>query len=192
MSHFFAYLSRMRFIKRWGLMHNVHEENIQEHSHHVAAIAHTLAIISNKLFDGNINADRVATLALYHDANEVITGDLPTPIKYFSPKIKEAYKEIEKIADERLYEMLPEEIRGEFKHIFFPTTEEDALWATVKAADKISAYLKCLEEQKAGNQEFRRAEQVLLQSVTDLDLPEVNWFMERFVPSMKLTLDELE
>ena len=119
MSHFFAYISRMRFIKRWGLMHNVHEENIQEHSHHVAAIAHTLAIIKNKLYDGDVNADRVATLALYHDANEVITGDLPTPIKYFSPKIKEAYKEIEKIADERLHDMLPSEIRDEFTHIFF-------------------------------------------------------------------------
>lgn len=192
MSHFFAYLSRMRFIKRWGLMHNVHDENIQEHSHHVAAIAHTLAIIKNKLFDGDVNPDRVATLALFHDANEVITGDLPTPIKYFSPKIKEAYKEIEKIADERLYEMLPGEIRSEYKHIFFPTTEEKELWAVVKAADKISAYLKCLEERKAGNQEFVRAEQVLRQSVKDLSLPEVDWFMKRFIPSMKLTLDELE
>ena len=192
MSHFFAYLSRMRFIKRWGLMHNVHEENIQEHSHQVASIAYTLATIKNKLFDGDVNPDRVATLALFHDANEVITGDLPTPIKYFSPKIKEAYKEIEKIADERLYDMLPEEIRGEYKHIFFPTIEESELWAVVKAADKISAYLKCLEERKVGNQEFLRAEQVLRQSVKDLGLPEVDWFMRRFVPSMKLTLDELE
>jgi 5'-deoxynucleotidase len=182
----------MRFIKRWRLMHNVHEENIQEHSHHVAAIAHTLAIIKNKVFKGDVNPDRVATLALYHDANEVITGDLPTPIKYFSPKIKEAYKEIEKIADERLYDMLPEEIRSEYTHIFFPTIEEHELWHLVKAADKISAYLKCLEERKAGNQEFLNAEQVLRKSVRQLEMPEVNWFMKRFVPSMKLTLDELE
>lgn len=192
MSHLFAYLSRMKFIERWSLMHNVHKENIQEHSLQVGMIAHTLAVIRNAKFDGHVNPERVVVLAMYHDSSEVITGDLPTPIKYFSPKIKTAYKEIEEIANQRLYEMVPDEIKAEFESIFFPVEKDEEHWKIIKAADKLSAYLKCLEERKAGNQEFVRAEQVLRQSVKDIDLPEVKWFWKTFIPSMKLTLDELE
>lgn len=192
MSHLFAYLSRMKYIERWGLMHNVHVENIQEHSLQVAMISHALAVIKNRYFDGNVNPDRVAVLAMYHDASEVITGDLPTPIKYFSPRIKEAYKEIEEIANQRLLELVPTEMQEDFVSIFFPEPDDEAHWLLVKAGDKISAYLKCLEERKAGNQEFSRAEQQLRSAIKKLDLPEVTWFVQRFVPSMKLTLDELE
>ncbi len=192
MSHFFAYLSRMKFIQRWGLMHHVHKENIQEHSLQVSMIAHALAIIKNRLFEGDVKPERVAVLAMYHDASEVITGDLPTPIKYFSPKIKDAYKEIEKIANERLLELLPDAIQQDFDSIFFAKPEDEAHWQLVKAADKISAYLKCLEEIKAGNQEFLHAKQMLRQSVNAFKLPEVKYFVKHFVPSVKLTLDELE
>jgi len=145
MSHFFAYLSRMRLIQRWGLMYNVHNENIQEHSLQVSMIAHVLAVIRNELYEGNVNPDRVAVLAMYHDASEVITGDLPTPIKYYSPEIKKAYQEIEKIADERLFMMLPEAIRKHYKDILFKEEEEAEHWQMVKAADKNSANLNSYE-----------------------------------------------
>lgn len=192
MSHFFAYLARMKFIQRWGLMHNVHQENIQEHSLQVCTITHGLALIKNRKFGGEVNIERAVMLAIYHDASEVITGDLPTPIKYFSPQIKDAYKEIEFVANERLFSMLPEEFQPDFESFFFPEREDDELWLLVKAADKISAYFKCVEERKAGNLEFAQAEKVLLQSVKDMELPEVEYFMEVFGPSMELTLDELE
>ena len=194
MSHFFAYLSRMKYIQRWGLMHNVHTENIQEHSLQVSMIAHALAVIKNRLFGGEVNVERVAILAIYHDASEVITGDLPTPIKYFSPKIKDAYKEIEHIANERLFQMLPEELRGDFESIFFSEEKEEEKehWQLVKAADKISAYFKCIEERKVGNLEFAQAEKVLRKLVEDTNLPEVKYFMEHFNASMELTLDELD
>lgn len=192
MSHFFAYLSRMKFIQRWGLMHNVHTENIQEHSLQVCMIAHALAVIKNKNFGGTVNPERTAILAMYHDASEVITGDLPTPIKYFSPQIKEAYKEIETVANNRLFSFLPADFKDEFSALFFPEEADEPHWKLVKAADKISAYFKCVEERKAGNQEFAQAEKVLLKSVHDMNLPEVTYFMETFAPSMELTLDELE
>lgn len=192
MSHFFAYLSRMRLIQRWGLMYNVHNENIQEHSLQVSMIAHVLAVIKNELYEGSVNPDRVAVLAMYHDASEVITGDLPTPIKYYSPEIKQAYQEIEKIADERLFSMLPEAIRKHYKGILFKEEEEAEHWKLVKAADKISAYLKCLEELKQGNQEFSQAKMVLKKSIEEMELPEVKYFMQTFTPSMRLTLDELD
>lgn len=182
----------MKFIERWGLMHNVHTENIQEHSLQVAMIAHALALIKNRLYEGNINPERVALLAMYHDASEVITGDLPTPIKYFSPKIKDAYKEIERVADERLFDLLPELLKDDYRAIFFAEEADKENWALVKAADKISAYLKCLEERKAGNQEFARAQHMTRQAIKDLESPEAEWFIKNFVPSMKLTLDELE
>ncbi|MEZ4826672.1 MAG: 5'-deoxynucleotidase [Bacteroidia bacterium] len=192
MSHFFAYLSRMKFIQRWGLMHNVHRENIQEHSLQVCMIAHTLAVIKNNKFAGKVNPERTVLLAMYHDASEVITGDLPTPIKYFSPRIKEAYKEIEVVANQRLFSFLPEEFKAEYSPLFFPEDRDDQHWLLVKAADKISAWFKCVEERKAGNLEFAQAEKVLLKSVQDMNLPEVEYFMETFAPSMELTLDELE
>jgi 5'-deoxynucleotidase len=192
MSHFFAYISRMHFIQRWSLMHNVHAENIQEHTAQVCMIAHTLALIRNRKFGGNINPERVTVLALYHDASEVITGDLPTPIKYFNPKIKEAYKEIESVANRKLFDLLPELLRPDFDSLFFPEEAEAEAWGLVKAADKLAAYIKCLEERKAGNREFAKAELVVRNTLKSLNMPEVDWFLKEFIPSMKLTLDELD
>lgn len=192
MSHFFAYLARMKFIQRWGLMRNTQPENIQEHSLQVAMIAHSLALIKNKLFNGTVDPERTAVLALYHDAGEVITGDLATPIKYFNPKIKTAYDEIEGVAKQRLHQMLPEALKPDYHAIFFAREEDRDHWELVKAADKICAYIKCLEELKAGNQEFARAEKTLEATITGLDLPEVAYFISTFVPSMSLTLDELD
>lgn len=191
MSHLFAYFSRMRFIKRWGLMHNTYPENVQEHSLRVAHIAHALAIIKNRIFEGSINPDRVAVLALYHDASEVLTGDLPAPIKNFNPEIKKAYREIETSAVRKLLSMVPEELAGEYRAVLFPDESERIHQEIVKAADKLSAYLKCLEEISAGNREFLKAEQSLREAVEEIDLPEVRYFLETFVPSSRLTLDEL-
>jgi 5'-deoxynucleotidase len=191
MSHFFAYLARMKFINRWGLMRNTHAENIQEHSLQVAMIAHGLAIIQNRLFGGEVDAQRVAVLAVYHDAGEVITGDLATPIKYFNPKIKEAYDEIEVVASQKLLDMLPEELRPDYEAFFFVQVDDDAAWKLVKAADKICAYLKCLEELKAGNEEFAKAKNAVRREIEQLKMPEVDYFMKKFIASFSLTLDEL-
>lgn len=191
MSHFFAYLSKMKFIKRWGLMRNVREENIQEHSLQVAMVAHNLAIIRNKMFKGDVDPARVLLLAIYHEASEVITGDLATPIKYFNPEIKRAYKSIEAVANQRLFSMLPDELEDEYESVLFHKAEDKEHWKIVKEADKICAYLKCIEELKAGNQEFSKAKQAIAKNLADMDGPEVKYFMEKFVPSFKLTLDEL-
>ena len=191
MKHFFAYLSRMRLIRRWGLMRNTYEENIQEHSLQVVIIAHGLATIRNTHFGGAVNADRVAVLAAYHEAGEVFTGDLPTPIKYFNPEIKKAYVAIEDFAKGRLQAMLPVELQSSFQPLLFPQPAEQELWQIVKAADKICAYLKCVEELKTGNQEFVKAERAIRQELDQLALPEVAYFMETFAPSFGLALDEL-
>jgi 5'-deoxynucleotidase len=191
MSHFFAYLARMKFIQRWGLMRNTRPENIQEHSLQVAMIAHGLAVIRNRLFGGQVDPDRTAVLALYHDVGEVITGDLATPIKYFNPQIKTAYNEIEVVARQKLFDMLPQELRPDYRSLFFLAGDDREHWQLVKAADKICAYLKCLEEMKAGNQEFSKAEKAIQTDIEKMDLPEVAYFMEEFVPSFVLTLDEL-
>ena len=190
MSHFFAYLSKMKFIQRWGLMRNTYPENIQEHSLQVALIAHGLALVRNKFFGGQVDPARVALLALYHDVGEVITGDLPTPIKYFNPKVKTAYDEVEVIAKQKLLNMLPEEFKPDYESLLL-RTEEDPLWQLVKAADKICAYLKCVEELKVGNQEFAKAQKVIKAELDRSNLPEVAYFMEQFIPSFSLTLDEL-
>lgn len=191
MSHFFAYLSRMKYILRWNLMRNTRGENIQEHSLQVAMLAHGLAVIRNRVFGGDIDCDRVMTLAVYHEASEVITGDLATPIKYFNPKIREAYKQIEGVASERLEAMLPEELQGDYHDLLQqqPGVEHDL----VKAADRLSAYLKCVEELKAGNGEFERAMQSIRRDLEEMagHLPEVGYFLEHFEPSFHLTLDEL-
>ena len=192
MSHFFAYLSRMKFIRRWGLMHNTYPENIQEHSLRVAMVAHALAVIRNRLFAGNVSAERTAVLALYHDAGEVLTGDLPAPVKYFNPEIKNAYKEIEAAAARRLLNMIPESLKADYQGLFFAEEADQEPRELVKAADKVCAYLKCLEEIGAGNQEFAKAEKALRASVEELNLPEVRYFLDTFVPSFRLTLDELE
>ncbi len=175
-SHFFAYISRMRFISRWALMRNTAPENVQEHSHQTAVLAHALAIIRNRCFGGSVDAGAVAAAALYHDASEILTGDLPTPIKYYNPAIRGAYKDVEEVANRKLLDMLPtEEIRS-----------------LVKAADKLSAYIKCVEEVKAGNGEFREAAAQTLAALEDYHLPEVDYFLETFMPSFALTLDELK
>jgi 5'-deoxynucleotidase len=191
MSHFFAYLARMKFIFRWGLMRNTRPENIQEHSLQVAMIAHGLAVIKNRFFAGQVNPERVAMLAIYHDVGEVITGDLATPIKNFNPKIKTAYKEIEGVARQKLFNMLPEELQPEYEALFFEAETDRNHWPLVKAADKICAYLKCLEEMKAGNLEFSKAEKAVKAELDRLELPEVKYFIQNYIPSFLLTLDEL-
>lgn len=191
MSHFFAYLARMKFIQRWGLMRNTNAENIQEHSLQVAMIAHMLAVLKNRRFGASIDPERTALLAVFHDAEEVITGDLPTPIKYFSPQVAQAIDSVEAVAKDRLLGMLPDDLRGEYEDLFFPSLDDDEAWACVKAADKICAYLKCIEEHKAGNAEFGRAEETIRAQLEASDDPAVQVFLETFVPSFRLTLDEL-
>lgn len=191
MSHFFAYLSKMKFITRWSLMRNTWHENLQEHSLQVATIAHALAVIGNRFFGGQLNPERVALLALYHDAGEVIVGDLPTPIKYFNPTIRQAYGELEKDARQRLLDMLPEELRPDFESLFMPAEEDRLHGKMVAAADKICAYIKCLEERRAGNLEFSEAEKSIRAAIDAFDAPEVAYFVEHFIDSFSLTLDEL-
>lgn len=189
-SHFYAYMARMKLIRRWSLRRNTREENDQEHSLQVAMISHALAVIRNKRYGGRIDIEKIMLLAVYHEAPEVITGDVATPIKYFNPKIKDSFKAIERMASEKLLEYLPEDIRSEYEPLLLPdeNTEE---WKLVKAADKISAYLKCLEEEGYGNQEFMAAKQNIESSIRMLNLPEVNDFMDQFAPSFKLPLDAL-
>jgi 5'-deoxynucleotidase len=191
MSHFFAYLSRMRFVKRWGLMRNTHVENLQEHSLQVAMLAHALGVIRNTLFGGDVRPERAATLALYHDAAEVITGDIVAPIKHFSPEIRRAHSAIESVANERLHGMLPTALAASFAPLLFPAGDDAAEWELVKAADKLTAYLKCLEELRAGNEDFSKAAQALARDVRALTGPEVRYFLETFAPSFSMTLDEL-
>ena len=191
MSHLFAYFSRMRLIRRWGLMHNTYPENVQEHSLLVALAAHALAIIRNRLYGGTVDPARVAVLALYHDSGEVLTGDLPSPIKYFNPDIRAAYSEIESSAAETLLAMVPEALRADYRAALVPAAVDPVEHALVKAADKLCAYMKCLEETAAGNREFAKAEAALRQTVEAIDLPEVRYFLDTFVPSLRLSLDEL-
>lgn len=191
MSHFFAYLARMKFIRRWGLMRNTRTENIQEHSLQVAMIAHGLAVIRNERFGGSVDPARVALLAVFHDAEEVITGDLPTPVKYFSDEVREAFSSIGRVAQDRLLSMLPAFMRPSYEELLRPALQDDSERELVKAADRLAAYLKCLEEAKAGNQEFALAEQQVWRALLGMNLPEVNYFLEEFLPSFRLTIDEL-
>ena len=191
MSHFFAYLSRMRFIRRWGLMHSTQAENIQEHSLRVAMIAHALAITRNRLFGGAVSPERVAVLGMYHDAGEVLTGDLPRPVKYFNPEIEASYRRIETVARDKLLGMVPDPLRGDYGGLLHQTSATADEQALVTAADKLCAYMKCLEEVTAGNREFGQAEQALRHTIEAIDLPEVRYFVETFVPSFRLTLDDL-
>lgn len=191
MSHsFFAYIARMRYIGRWGLMRNTVQENIQEHSHMVAVLAHALAVIRRDKFGGTVDPGHVAAVALYHDATEIFTGDLPTPVKYANPDIQAAYKAIEQNAADRLTATLPEELRPSFQGLL--TETDPAVTDLVKAADKLSAYLKCLEELKAGNLEFQSAANQTMEALNEYNLPELTYFMEHFLPAFQLTLDELE
>jgi 5'-deoxynucleotidase len=180
----------MKHITRWGLMRNTKTENIQEHSLQVSMLAHALAVIKNTYFNGDVNPDRVMVLAVYHDANETLTGDLPTPIKYFNPSIQSAYRALEDISKDKLLSMLPDELISTYQSIlFFDEASEEG--KIVKAADRLSAYIKCLEEEKAGNSEFKKAAEATLKRIMEMQLPEVEYFMEHFIPGFKLTLDEL-
>ncbi|HEU4369680.1 MAG TPA: 5'-deoxynucleotidase [Methylomirabilota bacterium] len=191
MSHFFAYLSRMRFIRRWGLMHSTHTENIQEHSLRVAMIAHALAVIRNRLFGGAVNPEHLAVRAMYHDASEVLTGDLPRPVKYFNPEIETSYRRIEAVAREKLLGMVPAPLQADYGALLGSEHAADGDATLIKAADKLCAYLKCLEEITAGNREFAEAEKTLRRTIEAIDLPEVRYFVQTFVPSFRLTLDDL-
>ena len=185
-------MARMKLIRRWSLMKSVSEENIAEHSAQVAQIAHALALIKNKMYGGGLNADRIATIALYHETSEVLTGDLPTPIKYYNPDIRQAYKDIEHIANDKLISMLPEELRGEYRELI-EVDEQSYEGILVKAADKIAAYIKCIEEMRSGNREFAKAEKSLKKAVEAyFCYDEVKYFCETFIDSFKKTLDELE
>ncbi|WMY95407.1 MAG: 5'-deoxynucleotidase [Arsenophonus sp.] len=191
MSHFFAYLFRMKLINRWSLMRNVRTENVSEHSLQVAFIAHALACIKNRKFNGHINAERIAVLAMYHDASEVITGDLPTPIKYHNTKIANEYKKIEKYAQKKLIKMLPEELQKEFLIILNDEYFSEKEYRIIKSADALCAYLKCLEELSAGNSEFNIAKRRLEKILTEFYTDEIQYFMKNFVSGFQLSLDEI-
>ena len=188
--NFFAYISRMRYIGRWSLMRNSLPENIQEHSHMVAVIAHALGVIRRDVFGQPCDPNECAAAALYHDCSEILTGDLPTPIKYHSAEISSAYKQVEALACGKLLETLPEELRPAFEPLLTGETRT-GLHDIVKAADKLSAYIKCIEERKAGNNEFCSAERQIRGILDASPLPEVGYFMEHFIPAFELTLDEL-
>lgn len=190
-NNFFAYLSRMRYIDRWGLMRNTFLENIQEHSHMVAVLAHALAVIQDEKFGGSLDVGQAAIAGLYHDAPEILTGDLPTPVKYDNPAIKEAYKAVESVAADKLLTMLPPDLAPAFAPYVKEELEPELL-RVVKAADKLSAYLKCVEEVKAGNQEFRQAMEQTRAALRRMELPALDYFMEHFAPAFQLTLDELQ
>lgn len=191
-SPFFAMLSRMKYINRWALMRNSYPENISEHSLEVGMLAHALVLISNKQFGNRLNAERAALIGMYHDCTEIITGDMPTPIKYYNKETKEAYKSVEKQAAHELLSMLPEYLYDEYESILFPQKEEEYLWKLVKAADRLSAYIKCIEEEKTGNREFSSAKAAVYEKLTEMDLPEVRVFLRDFAEAYKKTLDELK
>ena len=186
---FFAIISRMKYINRWGLMRNTINENISEHSLETAFIAHVLALYRNVRFGGNVDPERAALLAMYHDATEIITGDLPTPVKYYNAEIKAEYDKVEKMAEEKLLSYLPEDLRGYYAPLFSKTEEDRELWVLVKAADKLSALIKCIEERQMGNSDFTEAEKSTLQAVHDLALPEAEEFISEFLSAYHLTLD---
>ena len=188
--NFFAYISRMRYIGRWSLMRNSLPENIQEHSHMVAVLAHALGVIRRDVFHVPCNPDEAATVALFHASSEILTGDLPTPIKYHSNEIRDAYKEVEALACHKLLDTLPEELRGAYEPLLAGETEE-RVHDLVKAADKLSAYIKCIEERQAGNNEFLSAEAQTRKLLEESHMPEVDYFLEHFIPAFELNLDEL-
>lgn len=190
-SSFFAFLSRMKYINRWALMRNVFPENLSTHSFETAAIAHMLALIGNRRFDRRYDAERAAVLGLYHDMPEILTGDLPTPVKYYNEEIVKAYASVEQAAEKRLLESLPADLRADFEPLFAKTGADAPIAALVKAADKISAYIKCLEEKKAGNTEFIEAEDATRAAIEKMHLPEADVFLREFIPAYELTLDRL-
>lgn len=189
MNNFFGMLSRMKYINRWGLMRNNINENIAEHSLQVAIIAHGLAVIGNKRFGRNLNAEHIAMVGIMHDTTEIITGDLPTPIKYYAPEIRDAYKKVENIAANQLLKELPEDMQEAYEDILI---EDDSIeWKYVKAADKLSAYIKCIEEKNTGNTDFAKAEDTIRKALEDMQMEEIDVFIEEFLPAYVMTLDEI-
>lgn len=189
MNNFFGMLARMKYINRWGLMRNTKTENIAEHSLEVAIIAHALAVIGNTYFEKKLDAEHIAILGVMHDTTEIITGDLPTPIKYYAPEIRDAYKKVENVAANQLLSELPEEMRNSYKNVLIEENNTD--WKYVKAADKMSAYIKCIEERKTGNKDFIKAEETIKKSLDDMKMEEVDKFIDVFLPSYAMTLDEI-
>ncbi|MDE7329728.1 MAG: 5'-deoxynucleotidase [Clostridia bacterium] len=189
--NFFAYLDRMKYIRRWQLMRSVRDENIMEHSQQVAMFAHALAVINNKVFGGNASADKAVSYAVFHECSEVMTGDLPTPIKYFNNSITGAYKQLEERALDKLIDNLPVELRGEYASSLKPDTDSYE-YKIMKAADRLSAYVKCLEELRCGNEEFANAKKSIEEDLKSRKMPEVDYFFKNFIPAFSLTLDELE
>ena len=189
MNRFFAMISRMKYIDRWGLMNNTKTENISEHSLEVAILAHALVSIANVRLGENLDADRAAVIGLFHDAGEIITGDMPTPIKYYNPAIKNAYKAVEKVAEDRLISMLPDDLIDIYRPLI--SNEDEVLEQYVKAADKLSALIKCVEEVRMGNHEFLKAKEATEKAIAAMQLPALDIFMEECMPAYYLTLDEL-
>lgn len=189
MNRFFAMISRMKYIDRWGLMNNTKTENISEHSLETAILAHALVNIANVRLNEHLDADKAAVIAMFHDASEIITGDMPTPIKYYNPEIKNAYKTVEKVAEQRLLSMLPEDLQAVYRPVI--SNEDAVLERYVKAADKLSALIKCIEEVRMGNNEFLKAKESTEKAIEQMELPALKVFMEECIPSYYLTLDEL-
>ena len=190
-NEFFALISRMRYITRWGWLRNSFSENVQEHSHMVAVLAHGLALIRRDILGlPGPDPDRCATAGLYHDASEILTGDLPTPVKYFNPEIKQAYKHVERVSGEKLLSMLPDALRASYEHLI--QEDDPETLPIVKAADKLSAYIKCVEELKAGNQEFESAARQTMAAMKAMDRPELDYFLAEFLPAFSLNLDQLK
>ena len=190
-TNFYALISRMKYISRWSLMRNSVSENIQEHSHMVAVVAHALGIIGNRIYGKHYNPEHLATVALFHDATEILTGDMPTPIKYQNPDIIRAYRQVESYAADKLVHMLPAELRADYAPLLDPDSHAGEEYKLVKAADKLSALIKCVEERKAGNSEFISAERSTRESILKMNVPEAEYFMEHFMPAFELDLDEL-
>ena len=192
MFDFFAFASRTKYINRWALMRNTRYETLSEHSAEVAEISHALAVIGNEKLGKNYNAERAALLGLYHDLPEIITGDLPTPVKYYSEETKLAYKAVEKNASKQLLSMLPDYLRKDYESLFKKKNDDKELWKLVKSADKICAYLKCVEERNAGNREFCEAEKAISKTLSKLDCEEAKIFIEEFLPSYEKTIDQMK
>ena len=191
-SNFFAFIFRMKYINRWALMRNTRDENVSEHSLEVSVIAHALALIQkNRLGNQAINPEKVALYALYHDASEILTGDMPTPVKYFNQSINSAYKELEHKASRSILNMLPDYLINDYKDIFAARPEDKEIWDTIKAADKISAYIKCIDEENSGNKEFNNAKNATLKALKVMNRKDVEIFLEEFVDGFSLTLDEV-
>ncbi|MBQ0014831.1 MAG: 5'-deoxynucleotidase [Oscillospiraceae bacterium] len=189
---FYAFISRMKYIDRWALMRNTEEESLTQHSYEVAVIAHALAVISNKRLGTNYDAEKVALIGLFHDTSEILTGDMPTPVKYYSPEITSAYKKVEEVATGKLLDMLPDDLRSEYEDLLLPAKEDEELWKLNKAADKISALIKCIEERKAGNKEFDKALEATEASIHKMNCEAAEIFIKEFLPSYELTLDQLK